>query len=66
MPPSATAEQSSTTPNTSEIQIPDERIANTSRNTNMETEEAQLILSQSILMTNLLPPPFPFSLNVIQ
>ena len=66
MPPSATAEQSSTTPNTSEIQIPGERIANTSRNTNMETEEAQLILSQSILMTNLLPPPFPFSLNVIQ
>ena len=65
MPPSATAERSST-PNTSEIQIPDERIANTSRNTNMETEEAQLILSQSILLTNLLPPLFPFSLHVIQ
>ena len=46
MPPSATAEQSSTTPNTSEIQIPDEWIANSIRNTNMETEEAQPMLSQ--------------------
>ena len=46
MPPSATAERSSTTSNTSEIKIPDELIANTNRNTNMETEEAQSILSQ--------------------
>ena len=46
MPPSATAEQSSTTPNTSEIQFSNEWIANSIRNTNMETEEAQPMLSQ--------------------